>query len=68
MRDIEESLKFYTDVLGMIVEELLQKMTPTKGSVITLKSPNSEQVLERTITRKIARSTRRTLTAKSSIT
>ncbi len=43
---MEESLKFYTDVLGMIIAEPLQKMTPTKGSVVTLKSPSSGQVLE----------------------
>jgi lactoylglutathione lyase len=43
---MEESLKFYTDVLGMIITEPLQKTAPTKGSVVTLKSPNSEQVLE----------------------
>ena len=43
---MEQSLKFYTDVLGMVVTEPLERMTPTKGSVVTLKSPNSEQVLE----------------------
>ena len=43
---MEESLKFYTEVLGMIVAEPLQKTPPTKGSVATLRSPNSEQVLE----------------------
>jgi len=43
---MEESLKFYTEVLGMIITEPLQKTPPTKGSVVTLKSPNSEQVLE----------------------
>jgi len=46
VKDMQESLKFYTDVLGMIVAEPLQKAAPTKGSVVTLKSPNSEQVLE----------------------
>lgn len=43
---MQESLRFYTDILGMIVTEPLQKLAPTKGSVVTLKSPNSEQVLE----------------------
>jgi len=43
---MEESLKFYTNVLGMIIVEPLQKTAPTKGSVVTLKSTNSEQVLE----------------------
>ena len=46
VRNMEESLKFYTDVLGMTITEPLQKTAPTKGSVVTLKSPNSEQVLE----------------------
>jgi lactoylglutathione lyase len=43
---MEQSLKFYTDVLGMVITEPLERMMPTKGSVVTLKSPNSEQVLE----------------------
>jgi lactoylglutathione lyase len=43
---MEESLKFYTDVLGMAIAEPLQETKPTKGSVVTLKSPSSEQVLE----------------------
>ena len=46
VRNMEESLRFYTDVLGMVIVEPLQKTTPTRGSVVTLKSPNSEQVLE----------------------
>lgn len=46
VKNMEESLKFYTDVLGMIITEPLQKTIPTNGSVVTLKSPNSEQVLE----------------------
>jgi len=46
VKNMEESLKFYTDVLGMIIAEPLQKTPPTKGSVVTLKSPSSEQVLE----------------------
>ena len=46
VKNMEESLEFCTDVLGMIVAEPLQKTPPTNGSVITLKSPNSEQVLE----------------------
>jgi len=43
---MEESLKFYTHVLGMVIAEPLERMTPTKGSAVTLRSPNSEQVLE----------------------
>jgi len=43
---MEESLRFYTQVLGMIVTEPLQKTPPTKGSVVTLRSQNSQQLLE----------------------
>jgi lactoylglutathione lyase len=43
---MEESVKFYTGVLGMSIAEPLQKMAPTKGSVVTLKNTNSEQLLE----------------------
>jgi len=43
---MEESLKFYTDVLGMVITEPLQRTAPTKGNVVTLKSPDSEQILE----------------------
>ena len=46
VKNMEESLKFYTSVLGMIITEPLQKTPPTKGSVATLRSPNSQQVLE----------------------
>src|SRR5271157_3007599 len=46
VKNMEESVKFYTGVLGMIIAEPLQKTSPTKGSVITLKSTNSEQLLE----------------------
>jgi catechol 2,3-dioxygenase-like lactoylglutathione lyase family enzyme len=43
---MEESLRFYTKVLGMIITEPLQKTPPTKGSVVTLRSQNSDQLLE----------------------
>jgi len=46
VKNIEESLKFYSEVLGMVIVEPLEIMGPTKGSVATLKSPGSEQVLE----------------------
>jgi lactoylglutathione lyase len=46
VKNMEESVKFYTGVLGMMIAEPLQKTTPTKGSVVTLKSANSEQLLE----------------------
>lgn len=42
---MDESIRFYTDVLGM---QLVERMTtaPTKGEVATLRSPGSEQELE----------------------
>ena len=43
---MEESLRFYTQVLGMTITEPLQKTPPTKGSVVTLRSQNSQQLLE----------------------
>ena len=46
VRNMEESLRFYTKVLGMTITEPLQKTPPTKGSVVTLRSQNSHQLLE----------------------
>jgi catechol 2,3-dioxygenase-like lactoylglutathione lyase family enzyme len=46
VKDMKESLRFYTDVLGMVIVEPIQKTTPTKESVVTLKSRNSEQLSE----------------------
>jgi lactoylglutathione lyase len=46
VRDIEESLRFYTEVLGMQVIEPLQPASPTDGRVVTLRSADSTQVLE----------------------
>ena len=46
VKNMEESLKFYTHVLGMVIVQPLEQLTPTKGSAVTLRSPNSEQVLE----------------------
>jgi catechol 2,3-dioxygenase-like lactoylglutathione lyase family enzyme len=43
---MKESLRFYTDVLGMVIIESLQKALPTKGTVVTLKSLDSNQFLE----------------------
>lgn len=43
---MEESLHFYTKVLQMEVVEKLEKTEPTKGQVVTLKSKDSEQLLE----------------------
>jgi catechol 2,3-dioxygenase-like lactoylglutathione lyase family enzyme len=43
---MQKSLRFYTEILGMAIVEHLEKMEPTKGEVVTLKSPGSEQLLE----------------------
>jgi lactoylglutathione lyase len=46
VRDLDESIRFYTEVLGMEVVEPAQLTTPTKGRVATLRSPGSPQLLE----------------------
>lgn len=46
VKNIEESLRFYTELLGMSVIEPLQPTAPTDGKVVTLRSPDSMQVLE----------------------
>ena len=43
---MEESLRFYTDIMQMEVIEKLQKTEPTKGLVVTLKGKDSHQLLE----------------------
>lgn len=43
---MEESLRFYSKALQMEVVEKLQKTEPTKGQVVTLKSKDSQQLLE----------------------
>jgi len=45
VKDMEESVRFYTEVLGMTLAERLAT-APTKGEVATLRSPGSEQELE----------------------
>jgi lactoylglutathione lyase len=46
VKNIEDSLRFYTDLLGMEVVEPLAPTPPTQGQVVTLRSPGSTQVLE----------------------
>jgi len=43
---MDESIKFYTEVLGMEVAEKRERTEPTKGEGVTLKSPDSNQLLE----------------------
>ena len=46
VRNMEQSLAFYTKVLGMELVEKRQETPPTQGEVATLKSPDSGQLLE----------------------
>ncbi len=46
IKDMDESLRFYTEVLGMRVVEQRERTPPTDGEVATLKSPGGDQVLE----------------------
>jgi lactoylglutathione lyase len=46
VKNMDESIRFYTEVLGMEIVEKRGRTEPTKGEVITLKSPNSNQLLE----------------------
>ncbi len=46
VRDMDESVRFYTEVFGMQVVEPVQPAPPTHGKVATLKSPDSDQLLE----------------------
>jgi lactoylglutathione lyase len=46
VKDMEESLRFYTEILGMHVVDPLVPAPPTAGKVVTLRSPDSTQLLE----------------------
>jgi len=46
VRDIERSVRFYTDILGMEVVDPLESYEPTRGKAVTLRSPGSSQLLE----------------------
>lgn len=46
VQDMDESLRFYTKVLGMVVVERRQVTEPTSGEVVGLRSPGSDQLLE----------------------
>ena len=46
VRDIERSLRFYTEIVGMEVVDHLESFEPTRGKAVTLRSPGSSQLLE----------------------
>jgi len=46
VKNMDESIRFYTETMGMKVAEKREKTAPTRGEVVTLKSPNSDQLLE----------------------
>jgi len=46
VKDMDQSIAFYTEILGMKLVEERQKTPPTEGEVATLKSPDSGQLLE----------------------
>ena len=46
VKNMDESIKFYTEVLGMEIAEKRERTEPTKGEGVTLKSPDSNQLLE----------------------
>ena len=46
VKNMDQSLAFYTEILKMKLVEKRQKTLPTEGEVATPKSPGSEQLLE----------------------
>ena len=46
VKNMDESILFYTKVLAMEIVEKRVRTEPTKGEVVTLKSPDSNQLLE----------------------
>ena len=46
VKDMDESLRLYTEVLGMEVADRGEPTPPTKGEVVTLRSPGGDQPLE----------------------
>lgn len=46
VKNMDESIRFYTEILGMEIAEKRERTEPTKGEVATMKSPDSTQLLE----------------------
>ena len=46
VKNMDQSIAFYTEILGMKIVEEREKTPPTEGEVATLKSADSEQLLE----------------------
>jgi lactoylglutathione lyase len=46
VRDLDQSIRFYTELLGMEIVEKEQAAPPTQGRVVVLRSPGSSQLLE----------------------
>lgn len=46
VKNMDESLRFYTEVLGMQVVEKRERTPPTVGEVVTLRSRDGNQLLE----------------------
>ena len=46
VKNMDQSIAFYTEILGMKLVEEREKTPPTEGEVATLKSSDSEQLLE----------------------
>jgi lactoylglutathione lyase len=46
VKDMDESLRFYANVLGMEIIDKRERTPPTEGEVVTLKSPGGDQLLE----------------------
>jgi lactoylglutathione lyase len=46
VRNMAESIRFYTEALGMQIVQPLESTPPTHGQVVGLRSPGSSQLLE----------------------